>query len=329
MREIFNIDHFANPEALFLLALIPIYLFWYYRFFKKQRLVIRLSYDPARMQKPRFSLTLLRVVPHFLQLTALALMIIAIARPQTAREVQTRMAEGIDIMMLLDTSGSMETDDFLPSRLEVAKRMATRFIDGRADDRIGMVLFAEGAFSYAPLTLDHDFLKEMVKDINSRILPPQGTAIGTAIAVGINRMRDSENTSRIMIMITDGANNRGKIDPVTAAKLAREHGIRLYCIGIGQPEGVVAASQSSGVELDEASLIRMANITGGSYFRASHSERLQEVFETISRLETRQVEENTFRLVEDHYPGLLKIAMVLLGISFLLMLTFVYNPLAQ
>jgi Ca-activated chloride channel family protein len=330
LESLFNIDHFAAPEALFLLLLIPAYLFWYFRYFQKQRLVIRLSYDPARMQNtPRFSLTLMRIFPRLLQLTALAMMIVAVARPQVAREVQTRLTEGIDIMLLLDTSGSMKTGDFVPNRLEVAKRTAVNFIEGRPGDRIGLVLFAQDAYSYAPLTLDHDYLKQLIKDINHRTLPPQGTAIGSAIATGINRMRASENASRIMILLTDGANNRGLIDPLTAARLAEEYSIRLYCIGVGQPQTSTVNASNQGVELDEATLKRMAALTGGTYFRATRPERLQEVFGTISQLETRPIEEDIYRHVKDRYPMFLKMAMVLLGLSFLSMLTFVYNPLEQ
>ncbi len=329
MAQLFHIDYFATPEALFLLLLIPAYVFWFFRYFQKQRLVIRLSYDPARMQNsPRYSLTSLRILPRFLQVTALGLMVIAIARPQTAKDVQTRLTEGIDIMLLLDTSGSMESGDFVPNRLEVAKNTAIRFIEGRPDDRIGIVLFAKNAKSYAPLTLDHGLLTEMIQDIHSRILPPQGTAIGSAIGMGINRMRDNETTSRVMILLTDGANNSGEIDPITAAKLAAQYGIRLYCIGVGQTATAQSAS-NRGVELDEVTLQKMAALTDGTYFQASHTERLQEVFERISQLESRPVEEDIFRQVEDQYPIFLQIALILLGLSFLLMLTFVYNPLEQ
>ena len=232
-------------------------------------------------------------------------------------------------MLLLDTSGSMKNVDFVPNRLEVAKSTAVNFIEGRPDDRIGLVLFAQNAYSYAPLTLDHDYLKQLIGVITTQTLSPQGTAIGSAVATGINRMRESENASRIMILLTDGANNRGAIDPLTAARLAEEYGIRLYCIGVGQTQATAVNASNQGVELDENTLKRMAAVTGGTYFRATRPERLQEVFNTISQLETRPVEEDIYRHVKDRYPMFLKIALVLLGLSFLSMLTFVYNPLEQ
>lgn len=324
LERLFHIDLFANPEALFLLLLIPGFLFWFYRYFQKQRLVIRLSYDPTKLKKPVFSLNVLRVLPRALQLISLALMIIAVARPQSAQDVQTRTAEGIDIMLLLDTSGSMENDDFFPNRLEVAKQTAISFVTDRTEDQIGIVLFAEKASAYAPLTLDHDLLKTMIENIKSGIIQRQGTAIGSAIAVGINRLRESETPTKIMILLTDGANNQGRIDPITAAKLAKEYDIRIYCIGVGSSK-----MADKGTELDESSLRQIARQTEGTYFRAQQAERLQQVFEEISQLEKRPIQATTFRQTEDKYPIFLQIAMVLLGISFLLMLTFVYNPLEQ
>lgn len=328
MDSLFHIDLFANPEALFLLLLIPGFLFWYYRYFQKQRLVIRMSYDPTSLQKPALSLSILRILPRGLQLLALALMIVAVARPQRAEQVKTRLAEGIDVMLLLDVSGSMENVDFYPNRLEVAKQTAKRFIEDRPDDQIGIVLFGEGASSYAPLTLDHDLLARMIDNIKVGIMRRQGTAIGSAIAVGINRMRESETPSKIMILLTDGANNQGQIDPYTAAKLAEEFDIRIYSIGIGT-SGTAQTAANRGTELDESSLRSIARETGGTYFRAQQAERLQEVFAEISRLEKRPVQATTFRKTEDLYPIFLQVAMVVLGISFLLMLTFIYNPLEQ
>ncbi|MFK7924390.1 MAG: VWA domain-containing protein [Bacteroidia bacterium] len=326
MERLFHIDLFANPEALFLLLLIPGFLFWYYRYFKKQRLVIRLSYDPTKLKKQAFSLSVLRVLPRALQLLSLAFMIVAVSRPQSAKDVQTRTAEGIDIMLLLDTSGSMESADFFPNRLEVAKQTAISFVTDRTEDQIGVVLFAEKASAYAPLTMDHDLIQTMIEDIKTGIIQPQGTAIGSAIAVGINRLRESETPTKIMILLTDGANNQGRIDPITAAKLAKEYDIRIYSIGVGSSANKVA---DRGTELDESTLRQIAIQTGGTYFRAQQAERLQEVFDEISQLEKRPIQATTFLQTEDKYPIFLQIAMVLLGISFLLMLTFVYNPLEQ
>jgi len=334
-----GIDLFANEEALLLLLLIPLYLFWYLRFYRQQRLVIRLSYDPVEMGQPRMNLTFLRWLPRGLQLLALALLIVAIARPQSADEVVQRKAEGIDIMITLDVSGSMEADDFSPNRLAVAKQTAVSFIEGRSSDQIGLVLFAQSALTYAPLTLDHEYLARVVRGIDFGLLPRQGTAIGTAVAMSLNRLEESNNPSQVIVLLTDGANNRGDIDPITAAKLAAKRGVRIYSIGIGQPlYQSVGTSQEGGEpdttlapieDLDEETLQRMADLTGGRFFRATNPHRLREIFAEIATLETGEVEDLSYRIVQDRYPIFVKIAIILLGISFLLMLTFVYNPLEQ
>lgn len=327
MKTLFGIDLFANSEALFLLLLLPVYIWWYLRYYARQRLVIRMSYDPTQLKKPDFDLTWLRFAPRVLQFGAIVFMIIAFARPQSATEIVERQSEGIDIMLLLDTSSSMEETDFAPNRLEVAKKTAIDFIGGRKDDRIGLVLFAADALSYAPLTLDYDLVRKMINSIEFNITPGQGTAIGSAIAVGINRMRDSETTSKIMILLTDGANNRGQISPQTAAKLAKSFRIRIYCIGIGQPLSGAQKTNSPG--LDENSLQQIAAITGGTYFHAASQQNLQQIFSQISRLETVPINDEVFREITDHYPLFLQIAIVLLITSFALMLTFMYNPLEQ
>jgi Ca-activated chloride channel family protein len=332
-----GIDLFANPEALLLLLLIPLYLFWYLRFYRQQRLVIRMSYDPIDLGQSRANLTFLRWLPRGLQLLALALLIVAIARPQTADEVVQRKAEGIDIMLTLDVSGSMETDDFSPDRLSVAKRTAASFIEGRNSDQMGLVLFAQYALTYAPLTLDHEYLARMIAGVDFGLLPRSGTAIGSAVAMSLNRLGESDNPSQVILLLTDGANNRGDIDPITAAKLAAERRVRIYSIGIGQPlyqlasqlDSTDAVASSPSQDLDEETLQRMADLTGGRFFRATDPRRLQEIFTEIASLETGEVEDLSYRIVQDRYPIFVKIAIILLGVSFLLMLTFMYNPLEQ
>ncbi|MCI4667221.1 MAG: VWA domain-containing protein [Bacteroidia bacterium] len=331
MKKWLGIDLFANPEALFLLLLIPLYLFWYIRFYQKQRLVIRLSYDPLSLEKRKYNLSLLRLLPRLLQLGAIALMIIAVARPQSADEVINEKVEGIDIMLLLDISGSMESDDYPPSRLEVAKSNAVRFIKGRKQDRIGLVLFAAEALSYSPLTLDHSYLSRQVRQVSFGMISPQGTAIGEALAAGINRMEYSENGSKVMILLTDGANNAGQLSPISAAKLANERGIRTYAIGMGRRSTVTKAADNNLPlpDLDEKTLRKIAQITGGNFYRASDPTRLQQIFTEISQLETRKIQNISYRHVQDRYPIFVKMAIIILGISFLLMLTFIYNPLEQ
>ncbi len=330
MKKWLGIDLFANPEALFLLLLIPLYLFWYLRFYQKQRLVIRLSYDPQNLENNKYSFSFLRLLPRMLQLLAITLLILAVARPQSADEIVNEKVEGIDIMLLLDISGSMESEDYPPSRLDVAKSNAIRFIQGRKKDKIGLVLFAAEALSYSPLTLDHAYLERQVLQVGFGMISPQGTAIGEALGAGINRMENSENGSKVMILLTDGANNAGKLDPISAAKLAQEKGIRTYCVGMGRRTITpVGAESDNPPDLDESTLKRIAAITGGSFYRASDPTRLQQIFTEISQLETRKIQNISYRHVQDRYPIFVKLAIIILGISFLLMLTFIYNPLEQ
>ncbi|TAE55330.1 MAG: VWA domain-containing protein, partial [Bacteroidetes bacterium] len=225
---------FAYPEALLLLLLIPLYLYWYLRIYRRERLVIRLSYDPERIQPGNKAMTYLRMLPRGMQLFALGLLILALSRPQAEQKLVDPVANGLDIMLLIDVSASMEARDISPNRLEAAKETAAGFIAGRKYDQIGLVLFAEEALSYAPLTLDYEFLKQLIRSIQPRFFSGQSTAIGTAVSAAINRMRDSNSPGRVIVLLTDGANNGGEIDPVTAAKLAAEHNIRIYTVGIGR-----------------------------------------------------------------------------------------------
>ncbi|MEL6630675.1 MAG: VWA domain-containing protein [Bacteroidota bacterium] len=332
MKAWLGIDLFANPEALVLLFLLPLYLFWYIRFYQPQRLVIRLSYDPSKLQQTGWNFAFMRHLPRTFQLLAVALLILAIARPQSADEIIEEKVEAIDIMVLLDISGSMESTDFLPNRLESAKSHATSFVRGRPQDRMGLILFASDALTYAPLTLDHNLLSRMIQSVSFNLIPRQGTAIGSAIGMGINRMAYSDNNSRVMVLLTDGANNRGELDPITAAKLAREQGIRIYTIGMGRDAAVPVVEKNMPAipsDLDLGTLKRISAMTGGKFFHAGGSARLQQVFAEISQLETRKIQNITYRYVQDRYPIFVKVAIILLGLSFLMMLTFVYNPLEQ
>lgn len=322
--------NFANPAAFWLLCLIPLFLIGYNSYYRKRRLVIKLSYDPIAVQPPRLRLGFLRHLPLILQTIGLIAAITALARPQLSSEHQIREKEGIDIMLLLDTSASMEADDFSPNRLAVAKKTAIEFVEGREADRMGLVLFAEEAFSYAPLTLDYGLLVNMIEAVNFQSLPKQGTAIGSAIASGINRLRESPSPSKIMILLTDGSSNRGKLDPITAARLATTFDIKIYCIGIGQESYVgntTHGQRKFETELDEAALIRIAELTDGLYFHADSPEKLKAIFDEISELERTAVETEVYRQVADQYPFFLKIAILCFGLAFFLMLTFTYNPL--
>ena len=323
-------DQFRSPAWLFLLLVIPIYLAWYYWWYDPRRLVVQITYDPNKIAPNRMKLGWLRVFPQIFNVLCLILFSIALARPITSKEIDLRYSDGIDIMLLLDTSGSMETSDFKPNRLSVAKDMAMNFIEGRSFDRIGMVVFAEDAFSYAPLTLDYNLLKQQIKAVNSNIMPKEGTAMGSAIAVGINRMRKSKTPSKIMILLTDGASNRGQIDPVTAAEMAKRYNIKIYTIGIGKKEyqhKTMFGSQTIKSDLDEPTMEKIAELTGGKFFRSTNEKSLETIFDNISGMEKTEVEEAHYREETDLYGGILLVGFLVFGLNLLLMITFIHNPL--
>lgn len=331
VRQLFGpANLFDDPWFLLLLLFIPAYLFWYVWWYAPRRLVVPLSYDPNKLAPPKFDLSFLRVAPHVINMVAIFFMVIALARPITRNERQNRFTEGIDIMLILDTSGSMETDDFKPNRLEVAKETAIDFIKGRTGDQIGIVLFAEDAFGYSPLTLDYDLLKTNIEAIDSDIMPKEGTAMGSAIAVGINKMSQHDSPSKVMILLTDGASNRGEIEPITAAGLAKDNGIKIYTIGIGKEnykKQTVFGVQTISSDLNEESLQEVADITSGKFFRSENKSSLESIFDEISRLEKVEIKGEVITEKEDHYGGILLIAGILMGASLLIALTFVYNPL--
>ena len=321
---------FDDPWYLLFLFAIPLYWAWYVWWYAPRRLVVPLSYDPNKMAPPKFDLSWLRFAPHVFNMFAIFFMVLALARPITRNERQNRFTEGIDIMLILDTSGSMETDDFKPNRLEVAKETAIDFIKGREGDQIGIVLFAEDAFGYSPLTLDYDLLKTNIEAIDSDIMPKEGTAMGSAIAVGINKMTQHDSPSKVMILLTDGASNRGEIEPVTAAELAKDKGIKIYTIGIGKKnykKQTMFGVQSIPSEINEESLQEVASITSGKFFRSEDESSLESIFAEISALEKVEIKGEVITEKEDHYPGLLVLAGIFMGAAFLVSLTFLYNPL--
>ncbi len=327
-------NYYANPEFFWLLVLPIAWFLWYLiDYLRNRRLIIRFSYDPQKILKSRISGAFLIWLPKLLQMAGLVLSIFAMARPQTSLETIKRFAEGIDIMLIMDASGSMETQDFVPNRLEVAKEHAGKFIEGRVDDRIGIILFAEDAFSYVPLTLDYEFLKKQIKAISSNIMPKAGTAVGSAIAIGINRMLESKSPSKVMILMTDGASNRGQIDPVMAARLAVDEKIKIYCIGIGKKEfvqqGPFGTSQTVTSDLDEESLKEIAAITGGEFFRSTDEQGLGTIFSRISSMEKTEVMEENQKDISDLYPKFLFWGFLSFAAAFLLILVGLFNPLEE
>jgi Ca-activated chloride channel family protein len=241
---------------------------------------------------------------------ALACLIVGFARPQTASTGENIYTEGIDIALVVDISGSMLAEDLKPNRIEAAKEVATEFIDGRASDRIGLVVFAGQSFTQCPLTLDHRVVKDLLREIESGMVE-DGTAIGLAIAQGVNRLKEGKAQSKVMILLTDGVNNRGEIDPLTATQIATSFGIRIYAIGVGTigeapypfqtPFGV--RYQNVPVDVDEATLRQVASMTGGQYFRATNNRKLRDIYAEIDKLEKTRIEVRAYRSYTELFYG--------------------------
>ncbi len=306
---------FAYPYVLLVLILIPILILWYYRIWifkklrnKKSTSIVFSNANLLKDKKNNFRERFYNI-PLFFRLLALALLIIALARPQSHSSGEEIYTEGIDIVIVLDISGSMLAQDFKPDRLEAAKQITKNFIDGRLTDIIGLVIFSREAFTQCPLTIDYNVLNNLLKEIRSGMIE-DGTAIGNAIANGVNRLKDSKSKSKVMILLTDGVNNAGEVDPITAAEIAKSFGIRIYTIGVGTygqapypfqtPFGV--RYQMVPVEIDEPSLKKIAQITDGKYFRATDNKSLEKIYIEIDRMEKTKVETVSYKRTKEYYP---------------------------
>lgn len=275
----------------------------------------------------------LRFIPPVFLALSLAMFFVSLARPQKSNEKVEQWTEGIDIMVTMDISESMKIEDFKPNRLEAAKRVAMDFIDGRFQDRIGLVVFSGEAYSRCPLTTDYDLLRSYIKDIDFKLIQKTGTAIGSAIGVSINRMRDSESKSKVMILLSDGDNNAGNIDPVTAAKLAQAYEIKIYTIAIGKegrvPYGTDVFGRTRYIDnsLDETTLREIAKIGNGNFYRVDNNEALSEVFAEIDQLEKAEIKESRYKDVTDFYYPYLMWGIVLLLFWLLMKSTFMTSAL--
>lgn len=314
----------ANPQWLWLLLLlIPIigYHIWKYWSPKKPSLIFSdtsgLKNLPGNWRAFGVWLTPL------LQCLAFALIVIALARPQYQNTTVERNAEGIDIVLTLDISTSMKAEDLKPNRLEAAKSVAENFINKRISDRIGLVLFARQSFTMVPPTLDYDLLKRLLKDVEMGIVE-DGTAIGMGIATAVNRLKESNAESKVIVLLTDGQNNSGEIDPVTAADLAVSYDIKIYTIGAGTRgtapypvDDPIFGNRYQNVEvnIDEEMLTQIANMTNGQYFRATDTEKLKEIYNQIDKLEKTKIEEVIYTDYQDLYPRFLLPGILLLVLS--------------
>jgi Ca-activated chloride channel family protein len=320
-----------NPVFLYLLLAVPVFflLRWLITYRLAQKLPVALVKRDLKFSPVIF----LALLPELLLMIVLALVVTGLARPQKSNEKVEQWTEGIDIMIALDISVSMQMEDFTPNRLEAAKRVAEEFISGRKQDRIGLVVFSGDAFSLAPLTTDYELLKSYLRDVTFEMIESRGTAIGSAMAVVTNRMRESDSKSKVCILLSDGDNTAGNIDPITAAELASAYGIKIYSIIVGKEGRVPMGKDFFGRPMyyentiDETTLRKMASIGGGEFFRATDNRALAQVFARIDQYEKAEIKETRFKNTSDYYFIYLYWAAAIFLLWLLLKSTFISNVL--
>lgn len=318
---------FENPYILYLLlGIIPLVAYYIYRLPRAVASVRISSVEGFSDVSKVGGRVWLRHMPVVCRMLALALLVVAMARPQRVDHRQNVNVEGIDIMLALDISSSMLARDFEPNRLEAAKQISSQFVMDRPTDRIGFVIFGGEAFTQSPLTTDHSAVVSLLSGVYCGLLA-DGTAIGNGLATAVNRLKDSEVPSKVVVLLTDGVNNSGQIDPLSAAQIAKDYGIRVYTIAVGvdgfAPYPVYDAwgqvtMQNTKVEIDEKVLTEIAQATGGAYFRATDNNKLTDIYQQINKLEKAKVEVDNYVQYSYVYHGFALAALVLLLVEFLL-----------
>lgn len=314
LPETFQTYEWENPLILNLVWIIPLFMLIrkFVKFLKNPVLELSLPKKISRNNP----WTYMRLIPTGFFFITLILIVIALGRPQRSNERVEQFTEGIDIILVMDISESMDLQDFTPNRLEASKKTAIDFINGRFGDRIGMVVFAGEAFSLAPLTNDYKLLSSLIAEISFGMMEAKGTAIGSAIASATNRMKDAESASKVLILLSDGESNAGNVDPLFAAQLASALDIKIYTIAVGKdgmvPYGTDFFGRPQMVEsyLDETTLREIAKIGNGQFFRASDGGTLQTIFDEIDTLEKTEILENRYKETADYYRIYLLWAMV-------------------
>ncbi|MBC8474350.1 MAG: VWA domain-containing protein [Cryomorphaceae bacterium] len=319
---------FVNREFFYLLIIPIAILIWYILKYKFVSSTILFS-DTHSISKTITLKQRLRHLPYLLKIIAAALLIIAIARPQSTANWEESTTEGIDIVLAMDISGSMLARDLKPDRLEASKDVAMDFISKRKNDRVGLVIFAGESFTQCPLTTDHNVLLNLFKDVKSGMVE-DGTAIGMGLATAVNRLKDSKAISKVIILLTDGVNNSGMVPPLTAAEIAQKFGIRVYTIGVGTegfapypfqtPFGI--QYQDVEVKIDEKSLQDIAILTDGKYFRATNNNSLKEIYKDIDALEKSKIEVTEFHKRSEEFLPFALWALGLLFLGFILQITY-------
>jgi Ca-activated chloride channel family protein len=319
--------HFASPHYLWLLTLLAPMIAYYVWRTMQGGAAIQISTVEGVARAPKSVRYYLRHLPFALRAAAFGLLVVALARPQQIEQNVRTSSEGIDIMLAIDVSASMLARDFEPDRITAAKEVAGSFISDRYGDRIGLVAFAAEAFTQSPLTTDQSTLQTLLAQIRSGLIDDSGTAIGNGLATAINRLRESDAKSKVVILLTDGVNNRGEITPITAAEIAKAQNIRVYTIGVGT-EGMAPypavdmfgniSFVKQKVEIDEKTLTAMAEMTGGRYFRATDNAKLKAIYDEINQLEKSKVEVTEHLSYHEQFLAWVLAALGLLLAEFLL-----------
>ena len=323
---------FANKEYLFLLLLIIPYLIWYLMYRKKSEPTMRMSDTRAYRYAPRSWRVTLMPVQLLLRLAVFVLLVLVLARPQTQNSWKNETMEGIDIMLAMDVSTSMLAEDLKPNRIEAAKQVAADFVIGRPNDNIGLTIFAGEAFTQCPMTTDHASLLNLLHNIRTDIaqrLIEDGTAIGMGLANAVSRLKDSKAKSKVVILLTDGSNNRGDLSPMTAAEIAKSFGIRVYTIGVGTnkvapyPMPVAGGVQyvNIPVEIDTKMLSDIAAATDGDFYRATNNKELQQIYKEIDKLEKSKLNVKKYSKRYEAYQPYAIAAIILLLLEILLRIT--------
>lgn len=326
MMDLLSNIHFVNPSILVLLGFLPFAVYWHFK--KQVNLLPRLGLsDVSAIAGINSFRSFIYPYLPVLRLFAYGLIVIAAARPQLTLKEEEVKAEGIDIMLIMDTSSSMLAQDFNPDRLEVSKLVAKQFVDKRHYDRIGLVVFAGESFTQCPLTSDHRILKEFLDGLQCGMLE-DGTAIGMGLASAVNRLKDSEAKSKVIILLTDGVNNSGYIKPMTASQIAKEMDTKIYTIGIGSVGQALSpvSRRSDGryifgmatVEIDERLLQDISEMTGGKFYRATDQSSLEAIYAEIDQLEKTEMEINVLKSYTEEYRPFLSLGLMLLLLELLL-----------
>lgn len=325
-------DYFSNitfgqPLFLILFAIIPVLIIWRFGKGKKQVAAFTIS-STKGLENSRSWKNAIQHFPFIFRMIALSCIIVALARPQTKFDETQTEGEGVDIILCIDVSGSMTAQDFTPNRMEAAKKVAMNFVDHRTSDRIGVVIFAGESFTQCPLTTDHYVLNSQISQIRNGLLE-DGTAIGSGLATSVDRLRKSKSKSKVIILLTDGVNNGGLIDPSTAKEIAKAFKIKVYTIGVGTdgyaptpistPMGIVMQSQK--VSIDENLLKNIASETGGKYFRATDNRSLENIYNEIDLLEKSKVAIITYHHYSEKFYPFVFAAMFFLLLEIILRYT--------